>query len=359
MPIRTHELKIGIGISKQTGTGLPGTTAAQLQTALGAGALRSFGISAFNTPVPQFNKEDNAEFYGKGHEFVTQVFPTSIDAPWEWPTPFLSSQAWAMATVFALGKTTESNPGTGAYQYVTTVMDPATDGVNLPATTIVAGLRQGTAGEALDQALVGCVCTGFTLNVRSGPGLQNSQLTSRWLGCGKFVQNSGLTIPSAYPEHRLGAGGTTVLTINGVDYVANSQFVNFEFTYETGLIPDAGYFVGSGSQNDYDIRGRMRYGIRKLTFVWEAELESTSTQLSDLLNGVQGQTTITMEGATITGAIKHTATIFFPWIQHRAVSYGDVNGFTTVRVTTDVQYGTTLAGPVSLTAITDITGIGQ
>lgn len=358
MPIRTHELKIGIGKSKQTGTGLPTTTAAQLQTALGAGELINLGINAFNTPVPQFNKEDNAEFYGKGHEWVTQVFPTSIDAPWEFPSPFLSSQAWAMAIGFS-GKVTQSNPGTGAYQYVVTMFDPAADGVNLPATTIVAGLRQGTAGEALDQAIVGAVCTGFTLNVRSGPGLQNSQLTSRWLGCGKFIENSGLTIPSAYVESRLGAGGTTEITINGVDYVANSQFVNFEIGYESGLIPDAGYFVGSGSQLGYDIRGRMRYGIRKLSFVWEAELESTSTQLSDLLNGVQGQTQITMDGATITGVIKHQASIFFPWVQHRAVSYGDVNGFTTVRVTTDIQYGSTLGGPVSFGAITDISGIGQ
>jgi hypothetical protein len=352
MPIRTHELKIAIGKKKQTGTGLPGTTAAQLQAALSAGDLVSPLINAFNAPVPQFNKEDNAMFYGKGHEWVTQTFPTSIDAPWEWPCPFLSSQAFALVTAFAMGRTTETSPAAGAHQYVSSPMDPVVDGVNLPATTIVAGLRQGTAGEALDQALVGCVCIGFTLKLQSGPGLQNSSLVSRWLGSGKFIQNSGLTIPSPLTEIRLGAGATTTLLINGVDYLANSRFVEIEFTWDSGLVPNAGYFVGSGSQVGFDIRGRMRYGDRKIGLVFSAELESDSTELSDLLASTQGSVHLVVTGPLITGSTFHQAEILIPLTEHKALSYGDVNGFTTVQVTTDVKFDGSL-GPIIFTGITD------
>jgi hypothetical protein len=355
MPGRSHELKIGIGFNKQTGTGTAAATVAQLQTALSAGNLWNLGLNAFNAPFPQFKQEDDADFYGKGHEWVTQVFPTSIEAPWEWPY-FLTSQNFAQVIAFALGKVTESNPATGAYQYVVTPMDPVTDGVNLPATTIVAGIREGTAGEILDMALVGVACDGFTLKLQRGPGLQNSSLVSRWVGCGKHVNNSGIAIPSRTVETRLGAGSATAITINGVNYITNARFVDMEFTFANNIIP--GYFPGSGSQSGFDIAGRVRYGKRTASLIWTVELESDSAELTALLAGTTGATTVTLQGDLITGSTYHKAQIFLPQTRHKGFSMTETDGFVTARIETDIEYASSY-GPMVLTGITNKTGIGS
>ncbi len=356
MPARTQELKLGIGFNKQTGTGAEGTTKSQLQTALLAGSLWNLGLNAFNVPFPAFNKENDADFFGKGHEWVTQVFPTSIDVPWEWPY-FLTSQNFAQVIAFALGSVTEDSPASGASRYVVTPMDPVADGVNLPATTIVAAIRQGTVKELLDMAVIGMVCDGFTLRLQRGPGLQNSSLVSRWIGCGKHVNNSGLTVPTRFVEQRLGSGSTVTLSINGTDYLENARFVDLEFTFNNNMIGDSGYFPGSGSQSGFDIRGRMRYGKRTASLVWNVELEQDSTELSDLLDQVEGDCDIKIEGDEIAGGVKHTAQITLPRTLNKAFQMGESDGFVTARVETDIEYDPT-DGPMILTAITNQAGIG-
>src|SRR5581483_3016061 len=357
MPARIQELKIGIGFHRQTGTGASGTTKTQLQTALAAIDLWNLGLNAFNAPFPQFKAEDDSDFFGKGDEWVRQVFPTSLGVPWEWPY-FLTSQNFAQVIAFALGKTTKTPAGSG-FQYVATPMDPVTDGVNLPATTVVAGIRQATAGEMLDMAIIGMVCTGFTFRLTKGSGLQNSSLVSRWSGCGKFSNNSGVTIPARSNEARLGAGSATAININGVDYITNARFVDLEFTYDNGYNPEAGKFPGSGSQSGYDIGGRARFGKRTASLVWTVELEQDSQELSDLTSQVVGSSHIQLVGAAIGGGSFHTADILLPQTIHKEFSMQDSgDGFVAAKVVTAIEFNDSL-GPTVLTAITDKDEIGE
>lgn len=354
MPARTQELAIGIGFKRQTNTGEIACTAAELQTPLTAAEIWQLGIGSFNVPFPEFTQESDAQFFGKGHEWATQVFPTSIGIPWNWDF-HLTSQNWAQVIAFAMGKVTESTPAAGAYQYVCVPKDPTVDGVNLPATTIVAGIRAGGAGEILDIAAVGMVCSGFSLKVQAGPGLQNTQLSSQWLGCGKYVNNCGITIPAATVETRLGAGSTTALTINGVNYLANARFVDLELNYNNDVQP--GYYPGSGSQSGFDIAGRMRMGKRSVSFVWQVELESDSAELADLLAGVEGTATMRNEGPTITGATKHTSQLVLHRTRNKAFKMAEGNGFVTARVETEIMYHAT-NGLMTATAITNKAAIG-
>lgn len=357
MPARSQELKIGIGYHKQTGTGASGTTPTQLQTALTAGSLWNLGIGTFSAPFPQFVKESDADFFGKGHEWVTQVFPTSIDAPFE-RTFHLTSQNFAHVACFAFGSQTKSGPAAGAYQYICTPMDPVTDDVNLPATTVVGGIREGTGGEIIDMALIGAVCNSFTFRLQRGPGLQNSQLSSQWLGCGKYANNSGIAIPARFTEERLGAGSTVALTINGVNYLTNARFVDLEYVFSNNVIADSGYFPGSGSQSSFDIRGRMRMGRRTMSLSFQVELEAGSTELASLLAQTEGSVTITIEGSVIASAVKHTAKIELPEVVFRSFQLAEADGFVTAQVVADVQYnGST--GPAILTAITNQDEIGE
>jgi len=348
MPARTQELKIGIGFKKQTNTGTTSTTVAQLQTALAAPNLWNLNINSFNVPFPQFNQEDDSAFFGKGNEWVTTVFPSSIDAPWEWPS-FLTSQNFAQVIAFALGKVTETNPGGGVYQYVATPMDPAADGVNLPATTIVAGIRQNTAGEILDHAIIGAACAGFTIRIQRGPGLQNTSITSKWVGCGKYTANSGLAIPTRTQETRLGAGAVSALTMLGIDYFANARFVDIEFAYNNN--PQVGIFPGSGQQSNFDIAGRIRYGKRDMSLKITVELESDSAELAALLAGTEGTGNLTITGPLITGILYHKAMIDWPRLRYKGYAVSEAEGFTVANIVVDIEDDT--SGPLIMTAITN------
>jgi hypothetical protein len=354
MPARSQNLKVGIGFKRQTGTGEVATTATELQTALTAAELWSLGDSSFSIPFPEFTQENDAAFFGKGHEWSTQVFPTSISIPWSWDY-HLTSQNWAQVICFALGKIVESTPGVGATQYVVTPQEPGVTGVNLPATTIVADILAGGALEILDIAAVGVVCAGFSLKLQRGPGLQNTQISSQWMGCGKYVNNSGVVVPAATVEQRLGAGSATAITINGVNYIANARFVDLDFSYQNN--PIVGFYPGSGSQSSFDIAGRMRMGTRSATLSWQVELEADSDELADLLAGTEGTATITIEGPTIVSAIKHTAQIVLHRTRNRAYKMGEVDGFVTARVDTEIMYHAS-NGLMTLTAITTQALIG-
>jgi hypothetical protein len=330
------------------------TTAAQLQTPLAAGFWVP-NITAFNVPIPTLNFEDDSEFYGKGFEWVSQLFPTSADSAWEWPS-FLTSQNFAQAIVFALGKYTET-PASGAVTYVATPMDAPVNGVNLPAMTVLAGIRQGTAGKILDVQVPGLCSNGFTLNVQRGPGLQNTNLTQRYIGCGKFVDSAGVTYPPKTQENRLGAGLSTAIRINGVDYLANARFVDLNYEYNNNITGDNGFYPGSGSQNGFDIRGRMRYGKRTQTLSWQVELEKDSIELQNLLNGVEGPAELEITGGAI-GSEFHKAQIEWPRTRHKGWSMTSVDGFVTAQVETAIMNSET-SGSVTATAVTDLAGIGS
>lgn len=345
MPARTQELAIGIGFNKQ----------AALQTALAAGSLWSLKTSQFNPTFPQLQYETDAEDFGKGDEWVGNIFPTSLATNWEWPY-YLTSENFCQAIAFALGDTTKSSPETGAYQYVCLPQDPVADGVDLIATSVVGGIRQGGAGEILDIALVGMVCDGFTVRLTSGTGRQNSQITSRWIGCGKYVNNSGVAIPAATEEHRLGAGSTVTLSINSVDYVSNARFVDLEFQYSNNLV--MGYYPGSGQQDAFDIAGRARIGRRTTSLIFTIELESDSAELAALLAGTEGTATIDIQGDTIAGAAKHQAKIVLHRVRFSAYEMAENDGFVTARVTAEIMKHTS-NGVMTLTGVCEQDEIGE
>lgn len=345
MPARSQELKIALGFEKQ----------AALQTALGAGSFWNLLIDQYRAPIPRFNRESNAAFFGKGHPFATQVYPTSLDSDFEFSS-FLTSQNFAMVAAFALGIVQETNPATGAHQYVgTPVLE--TTAVELPAITIGGGIREDTSDSVLDIGLIGMVVSGVTLRIQRGPGLANTSLTIRFAGCGKYVRPFGVTIPVAYTEHRLGAGSTVQLLIGGTNYITEKTFVDLEWTWENDVKLESGYFPGSGQQDGYDIRGRMRVGNQSSRLVWTVEAEPGDSAFDDFVDGVEGTTTILLEGSEIAGGVKHTAKIEYHRMQHQALEPVDADGYSGYRITTEPLMDES-DGVCTVTAITDKAGIG-
>src|SRR5262245_55432090 len=99
MPARTQELAIAVGFKKQSA----------LQTALTATDLWTLRSTSFNPSFPEHVQETDAEDFNKGDEFATQIFPTNLNANWEWPY-YLTSQNAAQAFTFGFGKSVET-PG--------------------------------------------------------------------------------------------------------------------------------------------------------------------------------------------------------------------------------------------------------
>jgi hypothetical protein len=338
MPARGQEIALGIGFHKQTA----------VQSALAAADLWSLPSSEFVPVSPELVNETDALDYGKGHEFAENVFPSHAQGAMEWPY-FLTSEGFAQAIVFGLGDVTKvEEEAAAAWSYTCTPLDPVTDGVDLPTTTIVGGIRQGAGGEIHDVALVGAVCSGFNLRVSQGPGRQNSQLRTSWLSCGKWVDNSGIAIPSLYSTNRLGAGTADVITINGVDYFSNARFVDYEFDWQN--VPLARIYPGSGSQSGYDLAGQMRFGIRTARLTIRAELESASDELSNMLAGTEGTAIIQLTGGLIAGSTNHQARIDCKRIRFVEYSQEEVDNFVVCRVVAEVMMHTS-NGLVEMKAI--------
>src|SRR6266498_1316356 len=97
MSVRTQEILIGFGKAKQTDIATANVLA-------GIWQLKKLNAALAN---PKLNTETDAEEFGKGHEYPTQVFKTSWDVSGSLEK-YLSAEiaAWAMA--FGMGKVVKS-----------------------------------------------------------------------------------------------------------------------------------------------------------------------------------------------------------------------------------------------------------
>lgn len=350
---RGKELRNCMGFRRQTGTGVDAQTAAQLQTSLIAADMWSLLDGSFSPALPKFADESDAQFYGKGHEFPTQVFQTSQSIV-KSMSSHMTSQNFAHGAAFAMGNVVETNPGAGAYQYVCTGLDRIVSGSNLPATTFASQVRGQTAGEILDVSAPGFVLNSFSLNAQRGPGLKNTTVKSDWKGCGKFTNNAGLVMPAAYAETRLGAGGATAVTWNSVNFLTDARFYNLDFQINNN-VPD-GFYPGSGSQAGRDVMGELIAGDRTATLTWTIRAKVGWQELVDFLAGTEGALQIKFVGSLIVGAIYHTAQIDAPRTRHIAFDPVETEGFVTANITTEILYPSS-GERLTLTAITDKAGI--
>src|SRR5512133_2655479 len=233
---RLQEVQVCFGKGKQ----------ADIATAQAAAVM--WRLNKLNAALanPKLATENDAEEFGKGHEFATQTFKTSwnVNGTLE---KYLSAEiaAWAMA--FGLGKVVKAgaNPN---FVYTCTPLFPASgDAAELPYFTYVEQIRPG-AGVVLDRMAIGCAVEGWQISIGSGPGRANSKISIEFVGSGKVVDAAtGITMPAATAEKLL-PSASLALTINGVNYVSNKNIVSLETGWKNNLLADAGFYPGSGFQ---------------------------------------------------------------------------------------------------------------
>jgi len=314
-----QEIQICFGKQKQADIATANTSGQMWQ-------LRKLNAALAN---PKLNTESDADEYGKGHEFATQTFNTSWDVAGQ-IEKYLSAEiaAWAMA--FGLGKVVKSGSSPN-FTYTCTPLVPANgDATELPYFSFVEQIRPGT-GVVVDRMAVGCAVEGWTLSVGSGPGRANSKITVDFVGSGKYVEPSGITVPTATAEKLLPAASLAV-SINGVDYVSNKNFVSLEASWKNNILLDLGFYPGSGFQSAGNatsgaIRGRLEFGKRQSTLKFVARFENGSTELTKLKNRTTGSASLTLSYDT-----NNSLAITWPKVAFSAVEVGETDGIVTVSV---------------------------
>jgi hypothetical protein len=323
MSANVRETRFCIGFHKQSA----------LQTALAAAdcvSLLKTNPSLFNVDL---KTENDAAWIGKNDEFPTQNFLTNWDAAGAIDGN-LSSQKAALFAAFGLGKADLTPITGGAFSYVCSPLDPVAEGIEMPSTTIVEAIRQG-GSAVIDRALVGMCCEEFTIDLNSGPGLQNAKISSQWVGCGKVVEPGLIVVPAVTLEHLL-PGYSMQASVLGVNYVSAKSIQSATFSWKNNLRLDSGFFPGSGSVDGAQIRGRMEHGDRACAFGFVARFANGSAEITKLKNQTEGTVVLSVEGAEIipgSPGVNHGLTITLHRVRIQSAVIGDAEGIVTVAVT--------------------------
>jgi hypothetical protein len=280
---------------------------------------------------PKLNTENDAEEFGKGHEFATQTFKTSWDVSGT-IEKYLGSDiaAWAMA--FGLGKVVKSGTAPN-FIYTCTPLFPANgDPGELPFFSFLEQIRPG-AGVVLDRMAVGCAIESWQISIGSGPGRANSKLTVEFVGSGKLVDTAtGITMPAAAVAEKLLPSASLTLSVNGVDYVTNKNIVSLETGWKNNLRMDAGFYPGSGFQTPGDgasgaIRGRLEFGNRQGNLRFVARFQNGSAEYQKLKAQTTGTAVISLQHDA-----NNSLQITWQQVAFSTVEVGETEGHVTVAV---------------------------
>lgn len=333
MAARVQGLILGLGKAKQ----------ADIAT-IAASFLR---FKKLNTSLTStgFTTETDAPEIGKGNEFTSAagVFPVAF-TPGNSIEKYCSAEYLTWLLCYALGNVVEATA-----VYTITPIDPGTT-LELPYFSVVEQLAEG-GGQAIDNAYIGCCIEDFLLSFNSGVGRQSAKVTANWIGGGKLTTPSGVSVPALQAETGLLSQMMTVITIDGVDYVAAKGTISGSIGWKNNL--SRGTFPGSGIQNGAAIAGRIEIGSRAPSLELTVRLLHTSTEQALLLAQTTGTATITFQfDAT------HLITFVFQSVSLEAVENTDADGLAAVKVMVAPKFHAT-NGILTVTAKCGVSGIGQ
>ena len=320
MSVTVRQTLIGIGYTSQTDLVTP---------AVASNVRRISKLNAQLAGGDPVTENDAAEI-GRGSEFASNQFTVYWNANGSL-NKYLSSELAAWLFAFGLGNTVTTG-SSAPYTHTSTPLDQ-TQSIALPSFTYIEQIKPG-GSAVLDRAFVGCVLTDFKITVQSGPGRAASQFTANFVGTGKQVSPSAITLPSALSEHLL-PSGSLGFTFNGVNYVTNHNIIETELDWNNNPRLDSGFYPGSGSQTTGDattgqIRGRMEYGDRTFSARFVARYDTGSPELATLLAQSESAAVWTLSGGT-----GHSLSITIPRARLATATIGDKDGIVTVECQPD------------------------
>ena len=337
MPARVQQLVLGLGNNKQTAIATAGSTFLRFKKL----------DTTITTPKPVF--ENDAAEIGKGHEFITQTFPSHYDVA-NRLEKYASAEFTTWACAYGLGNVAVTG-SSAPYTYTITPIDPGTT-LELPYFSLVEQVPEG-GGKAVDNLYVGCAIEDWTYQFNYGPGRASSKMTVNWVGTGQLTTPSGITVPALTTENNMLAASMS-LSVNGVDYVATKRILSGSIGWKNNLLLNAGFYPGSGLQNGLQIRGRMEIGARVPTFQFTARQLSGSTEYNTLVAQTTGTATL-----SVNHDAGNSVSFSFPKMAFQVVENAEADGIVAVTVTGAPQYDTVSSTVMSVTTKCGIGTIAQ
>lgn len=275
-PANIRETNLVISKKKQSAAGTASVVADMIR-------LRKINA---DISIPNLITENDANEIGGGNEFAGTVYPVSWDMSGKLEK-FLTSEwaAWVMA--YSLNGGAETGDGTPEI-YTCIPQVPVTGGIELPYFTIAHMIRQGGSplDGLLDIAAIGCMITGWQLNLLSGPGRASAKLMADFVGTGKFANPSTLLVPAETAETPL-SSASLAMTLNSINYVSSKKIQSLEATWSNNPLMGRRFYPGSGVQSGAAIGGRVEFGDRAATLKFVADFESDSTELDTMIAGTE------------------------------------------------------------------------
>ena len=171
---RLQEVQICFGFGKQTDIATANLVAAMWR-------LKKLNAQLAN---PKLNTENDAEEYGKGHEFATQTFKTSWDTGGTLEK-YLSAEMAAWAMCFGLGKVVKSGT-TPNFIYTCTPLIPSNGDADGTAVLLLRRADPPRCGRGARPAWrSGAPSRHGRSSIGSGPGRANSKITVEFHGSGQ------------------------------------------------------------------------------------------------------------------------------------------------------------------------------
>jgi hypothetical protein len=293
--------------------------------------------------------ENDAAEIGKGHEFITETFPSHYEVA-NRIEKYASAEFVTWVCAYGLGNVVQTGSA-APYTYIMTPINPGTT-LELPYFSLVEQVAEG-GGSAIDNLHVGCAVADFTYQFNYGPGRASSRMIANWVGSGLLTAPSGVTVPALTVENTMLAAGMS-LTVNGVDYVATKRILSGSVGWKNNLLLNAGFFPGSGTQNGLQVRGRMEIGARVPSFQFTARLLAGSPEYNTLVSQTTGTAALSVQHDA-----NNSVTFNFPQMAFQVVENADADGIVAVTVTGAPQYNNTQNTVLSVTTLCSIAGIAQ
>lgn len=294
--------------------------------------------------------EDDANETGKGHEFPTAVFKSHYDPPEYEYSKYLSAEWAAIVMSFSLGNVVKTGTTPHFVYTILPILGASnTTQLELPYLSFLQQIRPG-GSSVLDQLFVGCAIKSWKLSVKNSPGRASAMLSASLVHSGKYTEPSSYTMPASPTLHEMQAGGMT-LTINGIDYVASKNFLSLDASWDNNFRP--GFFPGSGTQDGFQIQGRLEIGDRTCGFTYVARYANGSTELTKLRALTSGTAVI-----TFTYDANNALSMTYQKMIFKMAELGESDGMVTVAVTASPQYDVT-NGLLTVVAKADMDGICQ
>lgn len=335
MPARVQNLIFALSQNKQTNITTAATT------------FLRFRKLNMNMTTAEFMVENDAAEIGKGTEFVTQSFDVAQDAKGS-IEKFGSSEFMTWAFAYGLGAASVS--GSGPFVYTITPLDP-TSTLELPYFTLVETLAEG-GGNAISNLFPGCAVEEVSLSFNYGPGRQSVKLTVGFIGSGVVNSATGATVPATLAENYFLSQSMT-LTVNGTNYITAKTILSGSITWKNNLMANAGYFPGSGLQNNAAVRGRLEIGDRAVGFSFQIRLLHTSTEYAQMVAQTSGSAVLSFTNGP------YSTTITFGQVTITAVELGNADGLATIQVTITPQQASTLSAFLTVSSTTSVGLIAQ